>query len=210
MWSFKKKEKKGIKLAAGKSMEIGFAASWSRDKDEVLIMTDAGPVILDGKNELFIEIGAENIDPIKLQVVPDFKKRVINLVEVIDPNSKRKFPDREGPRLTFAGSTIIKERSLTIGDYLKDLDRDVKRLEKITNRSKIIRNIVIPLNVVLFFMNSYLFITNRDIFRYINLFVAIMCICVIYYLWISHKKVYNLYLEYQDLNKKSFEIVKEK
>ncbi len=59
MWPSKKKEKneenKGITLAPGQSIEIGFATSWRRDKDEVIIMTGDGPIVLDGKNELFIE-----------------------------------------------------------------------------------------------------------------------------------------------------------
>ena len=120
MWPSKKKEKKGITLAPGESMEIGFAASWRRDKDEVAIMTDSGPIVLDGKNELFIEVTADNINPIRLQVVPDFNNKTINLVEVIDPSTKKKFSDKDGPKLIFAGRTITKERGMTMGDHLKN------------------------------------------------------------------------------------------
>ena len=155
MWPSKKKEKKGIKLAPGESMEIGFATSWRRDKDEVIIMTDSGPIVLDGKNELFIEVTANNIDPIRLQVVPDFKNKTINFVEVIDPNTKKKFPDRDSPRLTFAGSTIIKEKDMTISDYLKNWDKNMEEFEKLVKRSKLIRNIFVPANIILFFWYSY-------------------------------------------------------
>jgi hypothetical protein len=210
MWPSRKKENKGIKLAPGESMEIGFAASWRRDRDEVLIMTDDGPIVLDGKNELFIEISADNIDPIKVQVVPDFKKKTINLVEIIDPNAEKKFPDKDGPSLAFAGSTIIKERCMTISDYLKNWDQNMERSEKVVKRSKIIRNIFIPVNVILFFWNLYLFMTNSDMFRYVNLILAILCIYMIYYIWNSHKKLYRYYLEYKDLREKSFGVVKER
>jgi len=210
MWPSKKKEKKGIKLAPGESMEIGFAASWRRDKDEVVIMTDAGPIVLDGKNELFIEVGGDNIDPIKVQVVPDFKKRTINLVEVIDPNAENKFPDKEGPRFRFAGSTIIKERSMTISDYLNNWDRQMEQFEKVIKRSKIIRNIIIPINIIACIVNFYLFITKSDLFRYINLALAILCVYMVYYVWNSHKKIYKEYLEYKELIEKSFGLVKEK
>lgn len=210
MWPSRKKEKKGIKLAPGESMEIGFSTSWRKDKDEVMIMTDAGPVVLDGKNELFIEVGGDNIDPIKVQVIPDFKKRTINLVEVIDPNAEKKFSDKDGPRLKFAGSTVIKERDMTISDYLNNWDRQMEQLEKVIKRSKIIRNIVIPINIIAFFLNLYLFITKSDTFRYVNLAVAILCVYMVYYAWSSHKKVYKDYLEYKDLREKAFGLVKEK
>lgn len=210
MWPSKKKEKKGITLAPGESMEIGFATSWRGDKDEVVIMTDAGPIVLDGKNQLFIEIAADNIDSIKVQVVPDFKNKTINFVEVIDPNVKKKFPDKDGPRLTFAGSTIIKERCMSLGDYMKNWDQNMERLEKLIKRSKRTRNIFVPANIILFFWHSYSFMTNSNAFRYINLVVATVCLYMIYYISNSHKKLYKDYLQYKDLREKSFGVVKEK
>lgn len=210
MWPYRKKEKKGIKLAPGESMEIGFAASWRKDKDEVMIMTDAGLVVLDGKNELFIEVGGDNIDPVKVQLVPDFKKKTINLVEIIDPNAEKKFSDKDGPRLKFAGSTIIKKRSTTLSDYLNDWDRQMERFEKLTKRSKMLRNIFIPINIVTCIFNFSSFIVNSNIFRYINLAIAILCVYLVYYIWNKHKKLYKEYLKYKDLREKSFGVVKEK
>lgn len=211
MWPSRKKEKKGIKLAPGESMEIGFSTSWRRDKDEVVIMTDAGPIVLDGKNELFIEISADNIDPIKVQVIPDFKKKTINLVEVIDPNTE-KFPDKEGPRLRFAGTTMIKERGTTLGDYLKNWDKNMEQFEKLVKRSKKLRNIFIPIIIIVCIANFYIFIitNNSNIFRYINLALTILCVYMIYYTWNSHKKLYKEYLEYKDIREKSFGVVKER
>jgi len=210
MWPFKKKQKKGITLAPGESMEIGFATLWRKDKNEVEIMTNDGPIVLDGKNELFIEIAADNIDPIKIQVIPDFKNKTINFVEVIDPNVKKKFPDKDGPRLTFAGSTVIKEKCMTISDRLKNWDQNMERYEKLVNRSKKVRNIFIPIGIILFFWHSYLFIINSDMFRYINLTISILLPYMIYRIWNSHKKLYEDYLQQKDLREKSFGIVKEK
>lgn len=210
MWPSKKKEKKGIKLSPGESMEIGFATSWRRDKDEVVIMTDNGPIVLDGKNELFIEVAADNIDPVRLQIVPDFKNRTINLIEIIDPKIKKKFPEKDGPRLKFAGSTIIKERALTLSEYLKSWDQNIEQYEKLVNRSKKVRNILIPVNIIFFFWNSYLFMTNSNMFRYLDLLIAIICLYMSYYMWNSHKKFYKDYLEHKDLREKTFGFVKEK
>ncbi len=210
MWSSKKKEKKGIKLAPGEIMEIGFATSWRRDKDEVAIMTDHGQIILDGKNELFIEVSADNIDPIKIQVVPDFKSKTIDFVEVIDPNVKKKLPDKDNPKLTFAGSTIIKERGMTLGDYLKNWDQNMDQFEKLVKRSKKIRNIFVSVYVILVFWHSYAFMTTNNNFRYIHLLVVIVGLCMIYYIPNSHKKLYKDYLQYKDLREKSFGVVKEK
>lgn len=209
MWPSKKKEKKGIALAPGESMEIGFAASWRKDKDEVVIMTDNGPIVLDGKNELFIEIAADNIDPIRLQVVPDFKNKTINFVEVIDPNVKKKFPDNDGLKLAFAGG-IVKERGMDLSDYLKNWDQNMERFEKLVKRSKRVRNIFVPANIILFFWHSYAFMTTNNNFRYINLSLAILSLYMIYYISNSHKKLYKDYLQYKDVREKSFGVVKEK
>lgn len=210
MWSSKKKERKGIKLVPGESMEIGFSTLWREDKDEVVIMTDSEQIVLDGKNELFIEVSADNIDPVKLQAVPDFKNKTINFIEVIDPDIKKKFSDKDGPRLTFAGSTVIKQRGMTLGDYLKIWDRELEQFEKLVKRSKKVRNIFVPVNIILFFWNLYIFMKNSDMFRYVNLLLAIVCLFISYYIWNSHKKFYKAYLQYKDLREKSFGIVKEK
>lgn len=209
MWPSKKKEKKGIKLAPGESMEIGFATSWRRDKDEVVIMTDNGPIVLDGKSKLFIEISAENIDPIKVQMIPDFKNKTINLVEVLDPNAKKKFPYKDGPRLTLAGS-IIKERGISLGDYLKHWDKDMEQFEKSTKRSKLIRDVFVPVNIILCIWNFYNFMTKTDMMRYFNLFAAILSGFMIFYVWNSHKKFHHDYKQYKELRDRAFEVVKNK
>lgn len=199
MWPFKNKEKKITKLSPGEDMKIGFTTLWRRDKDEVTITTDSGPIVLDGKNELFIIVTAENIDPIKIQMVPDFKNKTISLVEVIDLNVKKKFPDKDG----FAGS-VINER----GIYLKNWDQNMEKFEKLIKRSKRIRDIFVPINIILFFWNSYVFVTNNDNTRYLSLFGAILSLCLIYYALNSHRKLYKDYIQYKEYKDNMFGIVK--
>ncbi len=206
MWP---KKKKGIRLTPGESMEINFLTSWRRDKEEVFIITEKGQIILDRNSELFIEVTADNIDPVKMQVIPDFKKRVLNLVEIIDPNEKKKFKNQTGPKLSFSGS-MLKERSINFDDYLKQRDNNIKTLEKMVNRSKWIRNIFIPLNILLFFWNFYLFLTNSNNSRYINLGVIIFIVCMIYYIYNSHKKLYEHHKKYKETREQTFGLVKEK
>lgn len=206
MWPSKKKEKKGIILAPGESMEINFLTSWRRDRNEVVILTDNGPIVLNEKNELFIEVKADNIDPIKVQVIPDFKNRTINIVEIIDPDFKQKF-STNGPRLEFSGG-VIKERGMSFGDILKHMDKNIKEYDRIIKRSKWTRNIFIPLNFILVLWNLYLFIKS-DMKSYLNILAMAISLFVIYYIYISHKKIYKSYVQYKDLRDKGFEIVKD-
>lgn len=206
MWP---KKKKGVKLSPGECMEINFLTSWRRDKEEVFIITEKGQIILGRHSELFVEVTADNIDPVKLQVIPDFKKKVLNFVEIIDPNEKKKFKNQTGPKLTFAGR-IIKESDMSFGDYLKQWDNNVKDIEKMVNSSKWIRNIFIPLNILLSFWNFYLFLTNSNDSRYINLGVTIFTVYMIYYIYNSHRKLYGDYKKYKETREQAFGVVKEK
>lgn len=206
MWPNKKK-KRGINVAPGESLEIGFATSWRKDKDEVVIMTEDGPIVLDGTNELFIEIVGDNIDPIKLQLIPDFKKRTINFVEVIDPNAKKRFEEGEGPTFKFTGSDV---RRIAISDYLKKRDRQIERLEKIVKKSRMMTYIFIPIFIILFFWNLYIFMINDNVFRYTNLIAMLILLYVTYYILNSHRRIYKDYLEFKEQRDRSFGIVKEK
>ena len=86
----------------------------------------------------------------------------------------------------------------------------MERFEKLVNRSKKIRNIFVPANIILFFWHSYAFMTTNNNFRYINLSLVILSLYMIYYISNSHKKLYKDYLQYKDLREKSFGVVKEK
>jgi len=205
MWPFKRK--KGITLAPGESMELGFLTQWRRDKNEVIIMTKNGPILLDGKNELFISVTADNMDPIKLQIVPDFKNKVLNFVEIIDPNAPKKFTDANSPRLTFTGS-MVKEKSISFGDYLKEWDGDLERIEKNVKTYRRLRNIFIPINILLALYNLYLFTVSTNTARYINLAVGIFSTYMIYYLWKTDKRYHSGYKKYKEMRENAFGIVK--
>jgi len=207
LWPFKKK--KGITLAPGESMELGFLAQWRRDKDEVVIMTKNGPILLDGKNELFINVTADNMGPIKLQIVPDFKNRVLNFVEIIDPNVPKKFAGTNSPRLAFTG-TMVKEKSISFGDYLKEWDNDIERIEKNVKSYRRLRNIFVPINILLAFYNLYIFTVSTSMTRYINLAVGIFSTYMIYYLWNTDKRYNNSYKQYKEMRENAFGIVKNK
>jgi hypothetical protein len=82
--------------------------------------------------------------------------------------------------------------------------------EKTVNRSKWIRNIFIPFNIISCLYNSYSFMTKSDNSRYINLGVAIFTLYIIYYIYHSHKKLYDGYKQYKEKREETFGVVKEK
>lgn len=203
------KKKKGVTLSPGESMELEFLTQWRRDKDEVVIMTNDGPILLDGKNELFINVAADNMDPIKLQIVPDFKNKVLNFVEIIDPNAPKKFKDTNSPRLTFTGD-MVKERNISFGDYLKEWDNDIETIGKNVKNYRRLRNIFVPINILLVFYNLYIFTVSVNTTRYINLAVGIFSTYMVYYIWNTDKKYHNSYKQYKEMREKAFGIVKNK
>lgn len=207
MWPFKNKEKKGITLAPGESMELGFTTSWNTDKDEVTIMTNDGPIVLDRKSKLFINVTADNMDPVKLQVIPDFKNRILNFVEIIDPDAKKKFPD--GPRLSFVGRTV-EERHMSIGYYLKNWDKNIQIFEKSVKKSKRIRDIFVPINIILFIWSSYNFMTRDGLMRYLSLSAAILSAFAVFFIWRVNKNLNRDFENYKELREESFGLVKDK
>lgn len=204
MWPFKKK--RGMVIRPGESLDIEFLTSWR--KNNVVIITKNGPIVLDENSQLFIEVIAENVDPIKVEIVPDFKKRVLNFVEILDPNTPKKFTGPNSPRLAFG--SVMKEKKMSFGDYLKEWDDNIEKFEKIVKRSRWIRNIFIPLNIFLTFFNLYLFVTKTDVARYIDLAVGIFTIYMVYYIWNMDKKSHNDFRRYKEMRDNAFGVVKNK
>lgn len=203
------KKRKGVTIPPGKSIEIGFTTKWRRDKDEVVIITDDGEIVLDGKNELILEVCASNADPIKVKIVPDFKKRTLNFVEVIDVNDKQT-TDENKAKLSFVGIGTQKDETIPIDQYLKIYDENIKKFGKqIKDRRRSTITIVI-LNTVLVFFNLYLFITGNGLLRYISLIPVIISGSFIYYLWSQHRKLCKEYEEYKNLRLQVFEVVKDR
>lgn len=207
MWPIKKK--KGIRISPGESIAMEFLTQWRSDKKEVVIMTEEGPILLNDKSELFINLQADDMDPVKIQVVPDFKNKILNFVEIIDPNTPKKFADTNGPKFAITRG-IIKERHLTINDVLKDWDNDIEKFGKNVKNYRIIRNIFIPLNIFLAIWNLYQFITIDNIGRYINLIVGIFSICVVFFIWITDKKHHDALEKYKEDRENAFGIAKNK
>lgn len=207
MWSPKKR--KGITLPSGKSIEIGFTTAWRRDKDEVVIITEDGKIVLDGKNELFLEISASNVDPIKVQIVPDFKNRVLNFVEVIDINAQQKTGENKG-KISLAGISSSKEEAVTIGEYLKNWDEDIEKFGKHLKDHGRSTKIFVTLEIALIFFNLYLFITENGLSRYLNLIIVIFLGFLTYNSWSKHRKLCKDYNAYKDMRSRAFEVVKDK
>lgn len=205
------KKDKGIIIPPGGSIGLEIVTAWRKDKSEVAIMTDKGPVILDGKNELFIRVAADNIDTIKLQVVPDFKNRVLTFIEVLDPNVKSSGKENKA-RIAFSGMKLIKETNISLIQHLELLDKDMEKLDKSLKRYKNMRNIVIVANATAFFVNLYGFVTKTetDIWRLANLFFVFVAIFIIYFYWNSYKKLSREYKKYQGLREEIFSTVKER
>lgn len=210
MWNpFKKKRE--IILAPGESAGIKLLTAWRKDKNEVAIITEKGPIILNEASKFFIEVTAKNADPIKIEVIPDFKKKVLNLVEVIDSNVKKKYTDKDSPKLKFAGVEIVGQRYISFGEQLKNWDENVEGYGKIIKKYKrILAYLIMPISISLVIINLYLFIIKNDIYRYISLILAISSILVSINMWLSYKKYCNHYRQYKELRGKIFELVKEK
>lgn len=202
MWPFKKK--KGINLAPGEGMKFALHAAWRRGKDEVAIMTEKGPILLNDKSECIVEIRGDNIEPIKFQLVPDFRNKVINLVEIIDPNVKYD----EKRRLVLTGMEM---REINILDEIMKQDElKANRYKKDIEKRKLFRNIVTVAGLILFTLDMYIFATEQETIRYINLMIVIPLIYSIYLIWKSYDELIDTYKRYEDSRQKTFGLVKDK
>lgn len=203
------KKRKGITLPPGKSIEIGFTTAWRNDKDEVEIITDDGKIVLDGKNELFLEISASNADPVKVKIVPDFKKRVLNFIEVIDINAKQ-ITDENKAKIAFVGMSIPKDETISVDEYLKRWDENIEKFGKQIKDRRRSTTIIVTLNTTLVLFNLYMFITGNWPARYLNLIAIIISGYLTYYLWGRYKKLCKEYGEYKNLRSQAFEVAKDR
>lgn len=83
-----KKGYKKFNLAPGQSAIFGFHVLWAKGKDEVTLSIGNDKVILTGKEDFRLVVSADNIDPLVVRIVPDFRNRKLDLIEVIDANNK--------------------------------------------------------------------------------------------------------------------------
>jgi hypothetical protein len=223
MWPSKKD--KGITIPPGKSVEINFGVEWRKDKEEVVIITDSDKFVLDGKNELFLEVTSSNADSVKVQIVPDFKKRTINVVEVIDINDNRTTGKNKG-KISLMGigqsidisgdmpGNVLRTASnndiFSIDKYLEAHDENIESFGKRISGYKIRRNIFMIFGALVAVGNVYLFNINTYPIRYINIAAIVIIIYSSARLWYSYKDLYATYEQYKEQRSKMFEIVKNK
>ncbi len=206
MWKpFKKK--KGIEIPPGGGIEFEFATSWRRDKNEVAIIADKGPVILDENSEFFMEISGDNIDSLKIQIVPDFKKRVLNFIEVIDPNAK---PGKNKGKISLVSDTMLNDANVQIGKYLNEWDKNIETYGEIIKKYNRRKNILLMIGIIVIFIDMYLFYINGGIARYISGIVILILIYTSINLEKSYRRILKSHETYKEMRSKVFEVVKEK
>ncbi len=201
------KKKKGIKLPPGKILEIGFTTSWDYKKREVVIMTDNGPITLNEKSEFIINVSADNVDPVKIKVIPDFDKRILNFIEIIDPNIKTTTDKKKGKLILT--STNRPDPTINIDEFQK-FDEDIKKIglnvQKLEKRKKLYTILL----ALLGFFNFYLFIITNSVSRYVSLIATMVSVYSIYNLWKKSKEINKDYEELKEIRGTFVEIVKEK
>jgi hypothetical protein len=202
MWPSKKDE--DIKIPPGRTLEIGFGVEWIRGKNEVVITTEKERFVLDGKNELFLEITSSNADSIKVQIVPDFKKRIINVVEIIDANATC----TNRGKISFAGVHKSKDDTISIDKFLKAWDENIETFGKRIHQCKIRRNIFIILGAIIAIGNAYLFTINNSPMRYINAFAVAVIVYILFRLLKSYRDLFRVYDDYKKQRSQAFEVVK--
>lgn len=202
MWSFGKKKKEDT-ISGTKSLELEFVTSWRRDRKEVEIMTNKGPFILNEKTELFLEIGTDNFNPIKVQIVPDFKTRKLNFIEVLDPNKKI---DKNKGIITFSG---YRKSDESIGTKIAEIEEDMKRVEKEYKRFNRRKLLILSFSIFVILLNIVLFLINTYPGRYLNMIAIVICLYSIYCFHKVNKNVDNRYKEIKTLKNEMFGTVKD-
>lgn len=207
MWPYRKD--KGIAIRPGESIEIGFGIEWVKGKEEVIITTDNGKFVLNEKTELFLEVMSNNADSIKVQLIPDFKNRKIDVVEVLDIDSKQK-PSKGKGRISLVGSDMSKEDNINVDKCMEAWDKNIEILDKRMHRYKVRRNIFLIFGAVIIAGNAYLLTVNSYPMRYFNVASIVIGICLSYRLWNSYKELFTKYIEYKEKRSKAFDTIKEK
>jgi hypothetical protein len=206
MWPDKKDD--DVTLPPGRTLEIGFGVEWRRGKNEVIITTEKEKFVLNGQNELFLEITSSNTDPIMVQIVPDFKKRTINVVEVINANATYVKGKNKG-KISFAGIRPSKEDdNVSIDKYLKAWDENIESFGRRIHSYKKRRNIYTIFGIIVIIGNVYLFTINESPIKYLNAAVAIIIVYVLFRMWNSLRELGRLYEEYKEQRSKAFEVAK--
>ena len=200
MWSFGKKKKED-KFSGIKNMELEFVTTWRRDRKEVEIMTNKGPFVLNEKTKFFVEISTDNFNPIKIQIVPDFDKKILNFIEVLDPSIEI---DKNKGVIKFSSSTrplsneILIDKDKSIDTCLIELDKDIEKLGNELKCYNKTRRIFISFYILLALISAATFIMMSTSIRYLNIIIIIACGYRIYQTLNNSKKIYE---KYDDIKK---------
>jgi len=201
MWPSGKKIKEVTSVM--KSMELEFVATWRRDRKEVEIMTNGVPFVLNEKTEFYIEISNEYLNPIKVQIVPDFKTRKLNFIEVLDPNAKI---DKNKGIIMFSGN---KDKDESIGKRLEEIDEDMKRVDRELKTFKKRKLILLSFSIFVILINGALFMINTYPGRYLNMIAIAICTYSIYRFHKFSKDIDKRYYEIKVAKDEMFGTVKD-
>lgn len=101
-----------VDIPSGESREIGFGAEWNIYKREVKLFFGEGDkdiLVLNEetakKGNIVLTIKGKNVDPIFIELIPDFDKQEIYTREILDVNEKKKFTGKDDAKLSFGGMT---------------------------------------------------------------------------------------------------------
>lgn len=191
---------------------IKFTTAWRNDKKEVTVMTDSGQFVLDEKTQFFINIDADNFNPIKIQLVPDFDKKILNFIEVLDPSIEI---DKNKGVIKFSSSTRPLSNEILIDKYksidmcLIELDKDIEKIGNDLKNYEKTRCIFISFYIILALISAATFIMGTSPIRYINIIIIIACGYRIYQIWRNSKKIYEKYDDIKKTKDNIFCIAKE-
>lgn len=205
MWPHKKE--KGMTIRPGESIEIGFGVEWIKDKEEVIIITDSGKFVLSKKTELFLEVVSSNAGSIKVQIVPDFKNRKINVVEVLDVDTVCK-TGKNGRKISLESTNTQKNDTVSIDKYLEHLDKFIDDFGKKIKVYKRRVRIYTVIGIVAIVTNAYLFISGNTPIRYVNIVGVIIMAYALHKIRKSYANMCSLYEECKENRSKAFNIVK--
>lgn len=206
MWPSKKD--RGIAIPPGGSIEIGFGVEWKRDKNEVVIITDKEKFVLNGKNELFLEVTSDNANPVRVQIVPDFRKRVINIVEVLDANTKQKTDGKKG-KISLVGIGESKVDPISIDEHLKKWDEKIDMFGKRIKMYKMRKNKFMIFAAIVAISNIYLFAISNGPTKYINVVAVAIIVYASLRLHNAYRDLHKSYEEYKEQRSKAFEVAKD-
>lgn len=193
MWlPFKRKEKKekfdSFTINPGQMVGFKFETLWDRKKNEVILMTNDGPKVLNENSKLILCVTVDDANPLKLEIVPDFKNKMLNIVEILDPDAKIN-----------ENKVVLKfDRSENRIDLIKNVSID--ELKKIRTRLKnsiLASKLIMLLGLFIVFYDLHIFFEKNN---YIYLIISILMLILVIAIYRTHIKLKKIYDDIKDMN----------